>query len=491
MMPRRRVLSFLQTLEALGETAWYRNLQTDQMRFTPAFWEQLGYAADEAPMDRHAFAMLIHPADFPQVQRDSEDFLAGRTTLLDMEFRLRTKPHGWRWIHLRGREIQWTEDGRPHIAAGIVTDVDDFRRVQAAAVEDRERLLLAMQSSGAGIWDWDLRMRRLTDSRCLEMHGLPADLPMPIDEDFALNALDTEFRFANAAAFKRALEGDLTYAAEYSVGQGARWISSLGKAILSDEGKPVRFMGLALDITERKKAENIIEHMRDELLHASRVSAMGAMAATLAHELNQPLTAIANYSTGALRIAASGEDRRLESAMKAVQENAQRAGEIIRRMREMAKGGAVRKEKIEFDRVVKDAARYARAGCEGVTFDLQVDEGFSVGADAVQIQQVLINLMRNACQAMERNDPDDKTVTITAACLPGALQVCVSDRGPGIPREILSTIFEANFSTKAEGMGIGLSISRTIVEAHGGKLWAENMGDGARFCFTLPMAGPN
>lgn len=489
-MPNRRVRSFLQMLESLGEIAWYRNLDTDEMHFTPALWDLLGYTLDEAPKDRIAFSMLFHPADVARVQRESERFISGESAVLNVEFRLRAKPKAWRWFQIRGREIVRKPNGDPYIAAGVLLDVDEARRNQVHALEDHERLKLAKEGSGAGLWELDLRKRLLKmDARSLEMHGFPPDLPMPMDVDEWVNWIDPDHRFQAASSFRKAVADDAVYNVEYSVNSGEIWINGIGKAILNEEGEPVRMIGLNLDITEAKKAQHMIEEMRDELLHASRISAMGAMAATLAHELNQPLTAIANYSAGAQRIAGTAETPMLGNAMKAIEDNAQRAGEIIRRMRHMARGGAIRKEAVKFDRLVKDAIRYARTGCEGVTFDLRLHDGAAMLADAIQIQQVLINLIRNACQAMESNPTDERVLTITTGDLAQAVQVSVEDRGPGIPEKLLATIFEANFTTKAEGMGIGLSISRTIVEAHGGKLWAENTGEGARFCFTLPVLG--
>ncbi len=488
-MPNRRVRSFLTMLESLGELAWFRNIETNEMRFTPAFWETLGYSPDEAPTDRVGFSMLIHPGDIPHVQRESERFIAGESSVLNVEFRVRAKPKAWRWFQLRGREIQRRENGEAHIAAGIMIDVDDMRRSEIKALEDHERLTLAMQGSGAGLWELDLHKRVLMlDARSVEMHGFPQDLPMPMALDLWLNKVDPDHRFHTAAAFRKALEGNSIFVTEYSVDSGSRWINGFGKAILNQDGEPIRFVGLNFDVSERKRSENMIEQMRNELLHTSRVSAMGAMAATLAHELNQPLTAIANYSTGLMRIAADNDDDREMQAAQAIKDNAQRAGEIIRRMREMAKGENVRKDVIKFDPLVKEAAGYASAGCEGISFDLQLNDGVTVMGDSVQIQQVLINLIRNACQAMEKME-GTKQVTVTKVDLADAVQICVADCGSGIPKELMPNIFEANVTTKAEGMGIGLSISRTIVEAHGGKLWAENTGNGARFCFTLPIAG--
>lgn len=486
-MTHPRLLPLLKALESLGENAWQRNIDTDELYISPGFWRSLGYEPDEAPDQRLAFSKLIHPQDVDHVRSESARFLSHEDAAIHLEFRVRRHNGLWRWINFRGREVLRKNSGEPHIAIGIITDVSDLRREQAAAVEYRELLAIALEGSGAGFWDLDLRSMMLTfDERSLQMHGLPIGLEMPAPPGPWLETVDPEFRDAILEALKRTISEGAAYSVEYTTGRGERWINGMGKTIL-ESGKAIRFAGLAIDITERKRAERTIEAMRVELLQSARASAMAAMAGTLAHELNQPLTSIANYSTGALRIARAVHEEQLSAALEAIQDNAHRAGTIIRKMREMARSGSIQPERIEINQLLMDAAKNAKAGCEGTSFHLDLKDGATVYADPVQIQQVLVNLIRNACQAMDDVTSSEKTVTITTKDVEGAVMLVVDDQGPGIPPDMLSKIFDADFTTKTDGMGIGLSISRTIVEAHGGHLWAENTPEGARFCFTLPI----
>lgn len=244
------------------------------------------------------------------------------------------------------------------------------------------------------------------------------------------------------------------------------------------------------DVTEQHLAEERAQALRDQLYRASRLSAMGTLASTLAHELNQPLTAIQNYAVGSRTMLNGGEEGwgMLDNALKAIGENALRAGEVIRRLRDMTERGMVRKEVFDLEEAVREAAELARSGdCEKVGLSYDFIPGARAVADRIQVQQVLLNLIRNACEACEQAECPE--VCIATAQRNEWLEVRVRDAGEGVSSEALPTLFEPFISTKPEGMGLGLSISRTIVESQGGRIWAENEpGGGAVFCFTLPKA---
>jgi signal transduction histidine kinase len=244
------------------------------------------------------------------------------------------------------------------------------------------------------------------------------------------------------------------------------------------------------DVTEQHFAEERAQALRDQLQQASRLSAMGTIASTLAHELNQPLTAIQNYAAGSRTILNGGEEDLglLDNALKAIGENAHRAGEVIRRLCDMTERGMVRKEIFDLGEAIREAADLARSGeCETVGLSYDFTPGARASADRIQVQQVLLNLIRNACEACEQAERPE--VCIATAQRNEWLEVRVRDVGEGVSREALPTLFEPFMSTKPGGMGLGLSISRTIVESQGGRIWAENEPHGgAVFCFTLPKA---
>jgi two-component system sensor kinase FixL len=244
------------------------------------------------------------------------------------------------------------------------------------------------------------------------------------------------------------------------------------------------------DVTEQHFAEERAKALRDELLHASRLSTMGTVASTLAHELNQPLTAIQNYAAGSRTMLNSGEEDwgMLDDALKAIGENAHRAGEVIRRLCDMTERGTVRKEVFDLGEAIREAALLAKGGdCATVGLSYDFAAGARASADRIQVQQVLFNLIRNACEACAQAECPE--VCIATAQRSRWLEVRVRDNGAGVSREALRTLFDPFISTKPGGMGLGLSISRTIVESQGGRIWAENgPSGGAAFCFTVPKA---
>lgn len=265
-----------------------------------------------------------------------------------------------------------------------------------------------------------------------------------------------------------------------------RWIR-LTADVEQEQGRSVRIFGTKQDISQERAAQEKVRALQTELIHVSRVSAMSTMGATLAHELNQPLTAVANYIAAARRFLGGGSaSPDLSACLDAAGGAAFRAGEIIRRLRRMTVRGRTGAEELEFGDVVREAVALACAGEPSLAIAYDIEGAGRILADRLQIQQVLFNLIRNALDAAAGAPC---RIEFSARRASGHLEVCVSDDGPGIPAEILPKVFESLATTKADGMGIGLSISRTIVESHGGRITAANgPGGGASISFTLPLA---
>ncbi len=248
------------------------------------------------------------------------------------------------------------------------------------------------------------------------------------------------------------------------------------------------------DLTERVATEQRLSELNNEIAHVSRQSAMSEMAADLAHELNQPLSATANFLAAARMLIERGEGGpRVTDLLRMGSEQTQRAGEIIRRLRAFVARGEVEMRVESVERTVRDAVELVLVGTGHfnlrVSFHLDPAARFIL-ADRIQVQQVLVNLLRNAVQALKLVEPDDRQITITSEKLPDQMiAITVTDSGPGLPEHVLETLFSRFSTTKggAGGMGIGLSISKRIIEGHGGMLSAENApGGGASFRFTLP-----
>jgi two-component system sensor kinase FixL len=255
------------------------------------------------------------------------------------------------------------------------------------------------------------------------------------------------------------------------------------------------FTGFVRDLTERQEAERRLHELQAELLQVSRLSIMGEMASGLAHELNQPLTAIMNYVQACRRLLERDEGirpERVRELMDKAVAQASRGGQIINRLRRFMAAGETERACEDVNRVVEEASALALVGArdKGIVVQARLARGLpDVLIVKVQIHQVVINLIRNAIDALAGTAGERTIVLQTQRGGPGEVEVTVADTGPGLAAQVKSRLFQPFVTTKAEGMGIGLSICRTIVDGHGGRIWAsDHPGGGAAFHFTLPVA---
>ncbi len=270
---------------------------------------------------------------------------------------------------------------------------------------------------------------------------------------------------------------------------GATFPIELSVGEMNTGGQPY-FTGFIRDLTERQKTEARLQELQSELVHISRLTAMGEMASALAHELNQPLSALTNYLKGSRQLLAARDDKEsamIRNALEKAAEQSMRAGQIIRRLRDFVGHGETEKRVESVQKLVEEANALALVGAKerGIRVNFQFDPTQDlVLVDKVQIQQVLLNLMRNAMEAMEHSER--RELLLSTARTGDMLMVSVADTGSGVSPEVAEQLFRPFVTTKAHGMGVGLSISRTIIEAHGGKIWTEaNPGGGTIFRFTL------
>jgi two-component system sensor kinase FixL len=252
------------------------------------------------------------------------------------------------------------------------------------------------------------------------------------------------------------------------------------------------FTGFVRDLTERRDQERRLQELQSELVHVSRLTALGEMASSLAHELNQPLSAIANYMKGSATLLdmETPDLGRLRDALSKGSDQALRAGDIIKRLREFVAKGETEHTLNDPDKLIEEASALALVGAreQGVRVSHRFARKMApVVVDKIQVQQVALNLIRNAIDAMENSPRRELTISLSEDN--GMALISVADTGPGISPDVAERLFQPFVTTKRHGMGVGLSICRTIIEAHGGHIWVERNDDGgATFSFTLPLA---
>jgi PAS domain S-box-containing protein len=263
--------------------------------------------------------------------------------------------------------------------------------------------------------------------------------------------------------------------------------------IVALDSRVHEWVGAAVDITDRKEAALEAQRHRDELAHVARISTMGELAASLAHELNQPLTAIRSNAQAAQRfLAANPADLgEVRDILRDIVDDNSRASEVIRRLRELAKKGNIEVAALDLPALVRDVVLliHSDAILHNVNVVLEMNPGVpQIQGDKVQLQQVILNLLLNAFQAMKDCPVNERQVTIRTELDDPMAIIAVRDHGVGLSGEQLEKIFQPFYTTKDNGLGMGLAISRSIVEAHGGRLWAQNSPDrGATFHFTVPV----
>ena len=374
------------------------------------------------------------------------------------------------------------------------------RQLQASEAdlrETQERMELAANAAELGMWMWDIvRDEVWITDKGRSLFGFGAS--EKLDFDRFRSGLHPEDRGSLLKAVEDSLRTGAEYRCEYRVvlpnGQ-LRWIAGRGHVEFNGNGQAVRMRGASLDITKRKQAELEAARQRNEMAHLSRVTMLGQLSGSIAHELSLPLSAILSNAQAAQQILANGRTDLAEvrEILNDIVSEDKRAGEVIRHLRLWLKKGEVQHDSIRINEVVQDVLKLVRNDL--VNQNIRVDTELARNlpdliGDPVQLQQVLLNLVVNACDAMTDGITPERQLLIRTEIENGNGEVLVSvtDRGGSIPGEKIEQIFEPFFTTKAKGMGLGLSVCRTIIAAHGGKLWATNNADrGATFHFSLPI----
>jgi len=360
--------------------------------------------------------------------------------------------------------------------------------------KSEQRMALIMTAAELGLWEWDIIDDHIwcTD-QARTLYGIPRT--ERIDFERFLQTLHSEDYETTRSAITSMLAGCGKYEGEYRVllpnGQ-IRWLAVRSRIECDNDRQPLRMVGVSLDITKRKQAELDMQTQRNALTHLSRVTLLGELSGSLAHELNQPLAAILSNAQAAQRFLAHDNVNldEVSDILQDIVDEDKRAADIIQRLRLILKKADCQLQPLNVNDIVQDVLKLARSDLKNrrVIVNSDLHNIPVVTGDNVLIQQVLLNLIMNACDAVaDADNIEQHQIQIHTRWNGTAVQVTISDQGAGIADDNIERIFEPFFTTKPQGMGLGLAICRTIIHAHKGQLWAENNTEkGASFYFTLP-----
>ena len=485
-------------IEGSGDGVWDRNLLTNEMHYSRRWKEMLGYTEHDILPTRQEWIDRIHPDDKLLVKTAMQAYLNGEAKSYSTEYRLSCKDDHYKWILARGVVVDYAEEGTPLRMIGTHTDISAFKQIQDT-LQEKERMLSESQHIGhIGSWSLDLATGLLnwSDEMYLIFGVTPevfehtrvaiSDLILPEDLDL------------RNSWFNDALKGEgireLVFRIRLPDGS-IRFICSTGEVLYDALNKPLRFVGSSQDISERKYKEQQDKEHLNQLAHVTRLGLMGEMASGIAHEVNQPLTAIATYTQASLNLmkAESPNLDKLAEIVYKTQQQALRAGQIIRRMREFVKSNTKQVAATDLNELIQDAVSLClpelKLGNIALTLQLQSPLPL-INVDKIQIEQVIINLIRNSVDAFDSClENQQKEISIDSLLtLNEGIEVRVKDNGSGIPDDQQQQILMPFYTTKTEGMGMGLSICCSIIEAHGGYLkFNSKVGKGTTFYFTLPI----
>lgn len=476
-------------------------------RVTPGIWpvelvsdnveRALGYTAEDLMSGRVSWPGITHPEDVPRLEAEVAQYLREGRTQWSQEYRLITRSGEVRWFADQNRALANADGTVTHIQS-IVLDITEKRRMEEALCQSERKYRELYEGSRDGTVATDLDGRILhSNSVFLGMLGCERDqvAGRRVAEITPARWHAEEERIIREQVYPRGYSD--VFEKEYIRRDGSVFPVEVRIYLSRDNtGAPVGMWGLVRDITERKQAEMQTQQHLAELTRAWHANTLGEMASGLAHELNQPLCAILNYSNGCLRLSRKEPlcIDTLQSSIEQISAQAERAANIIKRIRGLIAKREPLRVGLDIEHVVSDAARMLQdeASKRDVTIITKSAPALpKVRGDSVEIEQVVLNLMRNAIDAMSDGGVPRRTLTVESRRLNDReVEVAVTDTGRGIPPELSERIFESFFTTKHEGLGVGLSLSRRIIEAHGGRLWVESDGSaGATFRFTLPVEG--
>ncbi len=438
----------------------------------------------------------LHPDDLSRVKAARSQSL--ETGLpFDMEYRCRRADGEYRWFHSRALPLR-DREGRILHWCVLLTDIEDRKRSEAALKRNEEFLADAQRLSSTGSFLWNLTTGEIIFSEeTYRIYGMDPAVPVTFELIRARTHPDelTELK----DHIEQAQHGlDLDFERRLLMpDRSVKYLHFICRAVRDQEGQ-IEYIGAVQDVTGRRRSEDALGKVRSELAHVARVAALGALTASIAHEVNQPLSGIITNASTCLRLLADDPpniDGARETARRTIRDG-NRASDVIARLHALfAKKGAVT-ESVDLNRATRELIALSSNEIQRERVIVQMDladELPPVAGDSVQLQQVVLNLLMNALEAMRGVDDRPRQLVIRTGRDEGdRVRLSVQDVGVGFDPQSVDRLFDAFYTTKSDGMGIGLSVSRSIIESHRGRIWAElNDGPGATFSFSIPrVSGP-
>jgi PAS domain S-box-containing protein len=457
---------------------------------------------------RGGWEALMHPADFPETAKAFYHAIQTGTSYEGIHRLRRAADDEYRWYHARGEPLR-DREGRIVQWYGLSIDIDERKRAEQALRESEAKLrrseawlAQAQRLSHTGNWVHDATTTRYLywSDESYRIWGLDPLQGLPSRKNM-WQRIHPDDRERVREEVQEALRQQRDFTAEFRIllpDGTVRYLEATTHHEFSSLGALVEAVSTHVDVTERKRAQEEHERLRQlesDLAHMHRLSMMGELAASLAHEIAQPIAAARNNARAALHFSdrSSIDLGQVREALTCVVDDTDRAGQILERIRDHIKKAPPRKERVDLNQAITDVIALAQGAIikNGVSVITRLTEGLPhVQADRVQVQQVVLNLVLNAVEAMSLVKKGERELTISADRYEvGGILVTVRDSGPGIDSKHLDRVFDAFYTTKSSGVGMGLSICRSIINAHGGWLWADvNASRGAVFRFTLPGA---
>jgi two-component system, LuxR family, sensor kinase FixL len=481
-------------IEGSGIGVWDLDLSTHQLLWSNTTRALFGVPED-LPLTYELFLSLLDPEE-RELTRQAVTRSVETGCGFDLQYRINGHSRARHWVRARGSIVKGDQGGPGHLS-GIVIDIDDQKRIEEAlrTRESHLRSILETIPDAMIVIDGNGIMQSFS-SAAERQFGYTEKEAIGQNVRILMPNPDRSRHDEYLARYRSSGERHIIGIGRIVTGQrkdGTTFPMHLSIGETQSGGAPY-FTGFIRDLTEHQQTQARLQELQSELVHVSRLSAMGEMASALAHELNQPLAAISNYMKGSRRLLTDSTDpnfAKIENALDRAAEQAIRAGQIIRRLRDFVARGESEKRIESLSKLIEEAGALGLSGAreQGVQLRFVLDPMHDqVLVDRVQIQQVLVNLFRNALEAMGHSSRRELTVTnkLTSNNL---IEVTVSDTGTGFGEDEEKRLFQTFFTTKETGMGVGLSISRSIIEGHGGRMWAEtNAAGGATFRFTLPAS---